>query len=435
MTGTISPPVVTPSKPADTAADAKPDVLSDYNAGFEGEIESLDNSPAAKPDPKPDPRPDTKPDPKPTTPKDEAGEDEDEEVTPKDKTTDEEIDELDVVQNPEADKRAKDEADKKAKDAEEKDKPGEAPKRMKDLKTVYEKVKGEKTALETELAKAHKTIEQLKTANPDDIKVLSEKLKSAETRRDELEQEIRHLNYAASDEYKTKYSKPYEDAWARAAGDLRELTVELEDGSTRPATLEDLAKLASRPLGEARAMAKQMFGDSADDVMVHRRDIRRLAEAQEQALAESKKTASEREKAKAVEAKLMGEKLSNLYNKQSKEFAEKYPNVFKPRDGDTEGNTLLENGFAQVDRFFNERDMPHEERVKLHVELRYKAANHDRMALRLKRAAAKLKTTQAELAQYKASTPPGGTTSVRSATKPESVFEEVDREIDNLDER
>ena len=110
-----------------------------------------------------------------------------------------------------------------------------------------------------------------------DVEGLRKKHEAAEARARALDEEMRFIDYTKSSEFQDKYQKPYTNAWTRAEADLRELTVALEDGNSRPATVQDLLLLANTPLGEARKLASAMFGDAADDVMAHRRIVRELS--------------------------------------------------------------------------------------------------------------------------------------------------------------
>lgn len=351
-----------------------------------------------------------------------------------------EIEELDVIENPEADpsrqKALKDAA--KAKEKAETEKNGkdqeQVPTRARDLKVVYEQVKSEKKVLESKLAETTAQLEKVRTANPDEIKALSERLQKAEARRDELESEMRHVNFTQSEEYKNKFEQPYHEAWERAVADLKELTVETDEGN-RAATVEDLVQLSNMPLGEARKAASAMFGMAADDVMAHRRTILDLSKKQNAALEESRKASAERSKTQEVAQREQTEKLTKVWNTETEAYAKRFPKWFKPVDGDAEGNALLEKGFSEVDRYFLETLAP-DEKIKMHVKIRAKAANHDRMALRLQRAAGRIKKLQEDLAEYEGAEPPAGKVrrGVSVPKKAGNVFEEAASEIEALDE-
>src|SRR2546422_2001132 len=93
--------------------------------------------------------------------------------------------------------------------------------------------------LERELAET-----KAKVPDPSQHETTSKRLEAAEKRRTELEEEIRYVNYAKSQEFAEKYQRPYEEAWAKAANDLAELQVTDENGAARPANAKDLVMLA-----------------------------------------------------------------------------------------------------------------------------------------------------------------------------------------------
>lgn len=421
-----APPAVTPPQGGKQTPD-----LDDSLYGAGAEIDELDGkSPPPKKEAEPDPEPEDEKEP-------DKGKEQ--ESSPRDEI-DQEIEELDVIENPDADpekekaKKAADKAKAEAGKEKAKEEQEKTPQRARDLKLVYEQTKAEKKALESKLAETTAELEKARRANPDEVKAISERLEKSEARRNELESEIRHLNYAKSEEYRTKYEGPYRKAWQDAVAELSELTVETETG-TRQATAEDLVQLANMPLGEARKAAEAMFGPAADDVMAHRRKIRDLSKAQEEALESSRKGAAEREKTLEAEQKKAQEKLRGIWQSESEAYSKKFPRWTKPVEGDTEGNSLLEKGFAEVDKFFNDREISQEDRVKLHVRLRAKAANHDRMALRLKRATERIKKLQDEISAYEGAEPPAGKAGKSTGKKVAgNVFEEAESEIEALDE-
>ena len=324
------------------------------------------------------------------------------------------------------------------------------PKSIPEVRRAYEAKKKEirdtwepkVRALESELA----TLKASNNGNPDQYKTLTEKAAAAEKRAQELENEIRFVNYRKSKEFTDKYEKPYQEAWAGAISELEELTVKVRTGTDdlgeptygeRKANPNDLMMLANLPLGEARKLAKEMFGDNADDIMAHRRKIRELSDAQNKALKDAETMAKEAEETRGQQSKAMLEQTGQLWQAANKTLAEKYPKWFAPTEGDEEGNNLLQKGFATVDRMFaptpETQPKSPQEAVALHALIRNKAANHDRMALGLKKANARIAELETELKAYQESEPrndggvPGG-----SAGGPADWRAQDEAEIDAL---
>jgi uncharacterized phage infection (PIP) family protein YhgE len=403
-----APPAATPA-PAATTPPPQPEKAAEAIDlyGVSSEIDGLDNpsiqAPAAgKGTPKQPERPE-------------------EQQQPKAKTEAEEIQDLDTEEAEEKLERTKRQAEKEKLQAEENEelegeKPNQeepTPTRAKDLKRVYEETKAAKKQLESKLSEATKRIEELQRSNPDEVKAVAEKLAKAEARRDELEQKMRYMDYRESREFKEKYEAPITEAWNRAILDLNETVVTLEDGTTRKASVDDLVQIGNMPLQQAAKVAREMFGDAAEDILAHRRTIRELTIQQDKALTKAKQEALERRKTEEVENRQRAEKYQTVWKQESEALAAKYPKWMKPVEGDEEGNKILNSGYEDVDRFFNDSSLAPEERVKLHAKIRMRAANHDRMALRLKRMAGKLQELKTKLSEYESSAPPTGKTTPR----------------------
>lgn len=254
----------------------------------------------------------------------------------------------------------------------------------------------------------------------EELKSLSEKVQAYEKQIQDLQGTIKFVDYRKSDEFKKKYEAPYNEAWASAIGELDELTVKVRTGTDelgeptygeRKASPNDLLTLSNLPLGEARKLAKEMFGDNADDMMAHRRKIRELSDAQNKALSEAQKSAEEAAKTRDTQSQEMSKQTVQLWTQANKTLAEKYPKWFGPVEGDEEGNTLLQKGFATADRLFapTPQTAPKtpQEAVALHALIRNKVANHDRLAMQVKKLTKELEDVRTELKGYQESEPSG----------------------------
>lgn len=241
------------------------------------------------------------------------------------------------------------------------------------------------------------------------------RLEGTEKRNKELEEEIRYQNYAKSQEFSEKYQKPYEEAWTKAVSDLGELEVLAEDGSVaRKATASDLISLARMPLGEARKLANQMFGDSASDVMMHRQKIRDLSDAQNKALDDARKTGDERQVKSAEMHKAITAEVATLWQKFNAEDGEKYE-FLKSKEGDDEWNGRLDKAKAMADSAFSQNatdpSLTPEQRTKViraHAALRNRAIAYSPMKLQIARLQAQLKERDEKLKQFEDSAPTGG---------------------------
>lgn len=289
------------------------------------------------------------------------------------------------------------------------------PPKAAELRTAYESVKKERDELKPKVQTLEARIKELEGAQPADLKPLSEKITRLEARNTELESEIRFVNFTKSKEYVDNFQKPYEEAWGRALEDLGEMTVDLGDGQTRKAEPNDLVTLSNMPLNEALKFAKEMFGDAAEYAMGHRRTIRELYAKMSAAVENAKKSAGEREKVTAAEHAASMAKRREAWQKSNDDLVKKYPNVFGPIEGDSEGNALLERGLVEADSLFSPGSVPQEvlpktpeEAARRHARMRFKIANHDRLLHRLKAVRAELKEAQAKLKEFEDSAPPAG---------------------------
>ena len=357
------------------------------------------------------------------------------------------------VEEPQEEPEPEEEPEKTVEEPEEKQE--ELPKRTRDLKTVYLDLKKKHAEAEKRLAEREAKIKELEQRNPEEASVLMSRLEAAEKRAKALDDEIRYVNYTKSEEFREKYQKPYESAWAKAVAEIGELTIETEQG-TRAATAHDLLQISNLPLGEARKMAKELFGDAADDVMAHRRTIRELSDAQNKALEEAQKNAGERERLKGIEAQASQANRAKAWQSANKFLEEKFPKAFKVDPTDPEDKSSFVRGFALADLLYQgpqqltpeqvdalpdmfkdavrlQRPLSESEMVKLHALARLKMANEPRLAARLKKATAKIAQLEKDLKAYQASEPPGGKGGKTAGKGNGTWIDDANAEIDALD--
>lgn len=266
-------------------------------------------------------------------------------------------------------------------------------------------------------------------------------IEQLQKRTEELENEMRFVDYKKSAEFQQKYEQPYLDAWQAASTELSEITVTDEaSGQVRAATPQDLLSLVNLPLGQAREVAEMVFGKFADDVMAHRKTLRGLFDAQAKALNDARTKGAEREK--------MRVEMMTKNQRELKEFAEntwdgavkalhtepKYGKYFTPTEGDEEANQRLTKGFEFVERALSDNlsdpNLTAEQRataIKRHAALRHRAAAFGKVVHWLEQRDAKIAELEKELAQFKGSTPPAGGATVPQpqGEVPRSAKEEV----------
>lgn len=304
------------------------------------------------------------------------------------------------------------------------DKSDKTPAAAGDDKTKKEKVNPWKLLEEHKQARAkaeQDLVEARKLAsNPEQRKAEIEEITALKKRNEELEKHMQFVDYQKSDEFITKYEKPYKDQWKSSMRDLKGVTVETDEGS-RDITAGDLVGLVNMSTVQARQAARDMFGDFADDVMAERNKIRSAWDAQQNALEEAK-TKGVAAGAQAMKAnKEQFEKINgdvrNYYETASSGLLKdtRHAEFITEKDGDAKHNEILTKSKQFVDEAFSQNPMDptlsekdRQTIVKKHAALRYRAVGYGiaRHQLMLERAAHA--ETKRKLAEYEGTVPNRG---------------------------
>ena len=293
---------------------------------------------------------------------------------------------------------------------------------------LYREEKARAQKLETQIAEAKaSSLAETERAQ------FQEKITKAESKLKEYEDEIRFKSYEKSDEFKTKYEKPYEDAWTKHVHDLNGVTV-IEDGNARPMVANDILDLVNLSLPDARKLANEKWGEFAQDAMLARKEIKDLFEAKTKALDEARKTGADREKTFQENAKKWREgvqkQIKETWDVANKAALDSPVNgeFFKPVEGDDTRNQLLGKGFALVDEAFSksptDEKLTPEERaaiVKKHAAVRNRAAAFGPMKYLISKLRQQLAELEKKQKEMNGSTPPaGGGTSSGGGSAPSS---------------
>lgn len=282
---------------------------------------------------------------------------------------------------------------------------------------VIEEHKAARAKLEAEIA-------DLKKGTPDIEALKAEKarLEAIETRNKELEEKIKFVDFRESAEFKEKYQKPYEAAWARAMSELNELTVvDAKTGDERPLEPSDLLSLVNMPLKDALDTAEELYGSAKDVVMNYRKEIKALYQQQAQAIEQAKKNGVESSQKQTAEQQAQFKQVQEAVSKQWEDINKaiiENPNTgvyFKPVEGDEQINTRLEKGYKFVDETMainplDPRLNPEQraDAVRRHASLRHRAAAFGRMRLELESARKSEAALRSKLEQFEKSTPSFG---------------------------
>lgn len=335
----------------------------------------------------------------------------------------------------------------------------ERPLKAPELRKAYEESKKKiEQELTPKITKLEARIKELEAADPAQVGPMAEQIKSIKARNDDLERHIQLLDFSKSEKYQKEYFQPYVKAWDKCLADLAGLEVEMPNGETRKPTEADIQRLATLPLGELIKQSNAMFGDAGDVIRGHVREIVRLNEAQTEALANAAKNAEEFAKNNQTKTFEEQKQRHQLWKDVNDQLREKFPKFFAPIEGDVEGNKLLDQGFALTNIIFSTGKLTPEEiallpntfrrdietkgqlspenTVRLHALIRNKAANHDRLARRVKALQAQLAEKDKALAEYEDSEPPLGGGRVGKGTGVlESWDADANAEIDELDRK
>lgn len=295
------------------------------------------------------------------------------------------------------------------------------------LRESYDRLKAQMREREKEL----ETLRKGAAPKDDPEKLeLTKRYEELEKRHKALDDEIRFIDYEKSTEFKTQYYQPYVDRCQNAVTAVSELKIPKEDGTSRPATAEDLWKIVEIPNHEdALAAAEALFGTAtkANFVVALRNDIRQANSSMQKAKQDFRQQGSQRFEQMEKQAKLEGERMDKEWKTLNDTAVEKYPQWFKADEGDTKGAELLAKGFELADLAFSGKVSP-EKRLALHSAIRNQAAGFRHVVHKWELAAARVKELEKKLADYEKSAPgPGdgkpGTTKKDELADPFARFE------------
>lgn len=268
------------------------------------------------------------------------------------------------------------------------------------LRKAYDDLKVAHAALQKQLE------EKSKPVDDEEKKTLKAQHEELTKRYQETDGELKFVRYEKSHDYRDKYEKPMHKALKDAESEIGELTLTDAEGNERKSTIQDFAALVDMPLQKAITQAKAWFGDAATEVLAHRRKVVDLSRSAKEAIEDYKKRGSEIEKQTTEQRKRQSDEFRQKWNSENQSFSTKFKDVYGNKDGDDEGNVLLEKGNKLVELAYNENSgLSQEQMMRLHVVVRQKAAAFDRMEHWNKKANEKIATLEKELQEFKKSVP------------------------------
>lgn len=310
------------------------------------------------------------------------------------------------------------------------------PSSLKQFREQYELTKKERDDLaskiqELERAKADGTKKEVETAT----KALKDEMDSIRKRAEELDTEVRYLNYTRSGEYKEKYETPLREAWQSALGDIDGIRVTDADGTERDASHQDIMSILNVPTAKAAIIAQEIFGAAAPEIMAHRRRILELTQARDKSIAEWKEKGSQREVQQRQQLEQRQARSKQLFDSQFAEYEKSHSQLFGREDGDEDGNKLLDESDTLIRIALKgegiDADLGYDDKVdlitKAQAQVALRARAYGRERLRVIRLQQKVAELEKKIGKVRSSEPGQGEgTSTATRVTPRNAEDAID---------
>lgn len=284
---------------------------------------------------------------------------------------------------------------------------------------------------ELERARSEGTRKEVEEAT----KSLKSEMDTIRKNAEELDTEVRYLNYTRSGEYKQKYETPLREAWQTALGDIDGIRVTDADGNERDANHHDIMAILNVPVAKAAIIAQEMFGAAAPEIMTHRRRLLELTQSRDKSIAEWKEKGSQREVERSKQVEGRQSRSRDLFESQFSDYEKSHPQLFGREDGDDDGNKLLD----ESDRLIRialkgegiDADMGYEDKVdlitKAQAQVALRARAYGRERLRVIRLQQKIAELEKKVGKARSSEPGQGEgTSTAARTTAKSAEDAID---------
>jgi hypothetical protein len=310
------------------------------------------------------------------------------------------------------------------------------PASLKQFREQYEMTKKERDDLaskiqELERAKADGTRKEVEEAT----KSLKAEMDSIRKNAEELDTEVRYLNYTRSGEYKQKYETPLREAWQTALGDIEGIRVTDEDGTERDANHQDIMALLNVPVAKAAIIAQETFGPAAPEMMAHRRRLIELTQARDKSIAEWKEKGAQREVESKKQLESRQTRSRDLFESQFADYEKTHAQLFGREEGDEDGNKLLDESDRLVRIALKgegiDADMGYDDKVdlitKAQAQVALRARAYGRERLRVIRLQQKVAELEKKVGKVRSSEPGQGEgTSTATRVSPKNAEDAID---------
>ena len=284
---------------------------------------------------------------------------------------------------------------------------------------------------ELERARSEGTRKEVEEAT----KSLKAEMDSIRKNAEELDTEVRYLNYTRSGEYKQKYETPLREAWQTALGDIDGIRVTDADGTERDASHHDIMAILNVPFAKAAIIAQEMFVAAAPEIMTHRRRLLELTQSRDKSIAEWKEKGAQREVERSKQVEGRQSRSRELFESQFLDYEKSHPQLFGREDGDDDGNKLLD----ESDRLIRialkgegvDADMGYDDKVdlitKAQAQVALRARAYGRERLRVIRLQQKVAELEKKVGKVRSSEPGQGEgTSTATRMAPKSAEDAID---------
>jgi len=275
-----------------------------------------------------------------------------------------------------------------------------------ELRKAYEALKKEAAELREKVKSRGPSEDQVK-----ELQTFKEQYESEYKRRQELEKELAQSAYERSPEFNEKHAGPFRNAYQNARNRISQFKVTDSEGNSRQASPDDFDAIMQ--IGDdmqAATAARELFGDTVGPiVMMQREKVQELHGSMQKAIADAETNFTKHQQEQKVTQERKQAHLNKLWTTLNTGAAEKYPQLFKPVDGDEKGNELLQRGYELVDKVFMDgSQMDPEETIKLHSQVRNRAAAFGRLVYQNRTMSEKIAALEKELNAFKDSAPKNG---------------------------
>jgi hypothetical protein len=310
------------------------------------------------------------------------------------------------------------------------------PASLKQFREQYEMTKKERDdfaakVAELERAKSEGTRKEVEEAT----KALKAEMDSIRKNAEELDTEVRYLNYTRSGEYKQKYETPLREAWQTALGDIEGIRVTDADGTERDANHQDIMALLNVPVAKAAIIAQETFGPAAPEIMAHRRRLIELTQARDKSISEWKEKGAQREIESKKQLEGRQTRSRELFESQFADYEKTHAQLFGREEGDEDGNKLLDESDRLVRIALKgegiDADMGYDDKVdlitKAQAQVALRARAYGRERLRVIRLQQKVAELEKKFGKVRLSEPGQGEgTSTATRVAPKNAEDAID---------